>query len=367
LDIAAGEEFACAVTQGSAAEGSPVYCWGRNDFGQLGKGTLGATTIPTRTLSLPPARQVAAGKAHTCAVTQAGTVLCWGANDVWQVSPDGGMTNTLPVNVVGLTHGAVSVTAGGSHSCAVLENGTLWCWGANNAGQLGNGERETRSVPTAVQRLAAEVTAAGAGALHTCALLQSGAVQCWGANVLGQVGNGATVISPTLPITVTGLESGVVELVVGAHHSCARSQDGKVRCWGVKAGQYPYDSPQLPGFSSPQEVPGAEGVANLSAGGIIFQSLYPPYPPPVPTLFTFVLAETCGVTNSGEVRCWQMGQTERPYVPQGLERHASQTAVGGLFACALRSGGAFCWGANSSGQLGNANPWSPFWVRAVGF
>src|SRR5262249_55067635 len=132
---------------------------------------------------------------------------------------------------------AVSIGVGGDggptprgHACALKRGGAVRCWGANDAGQLGNGTLAGSAVPVSVAGLSSGVTAVAAGGGHTCALLTSGKVKCWGDNFFGQLGNG-TRTSSALPVDVVGLE-GVTAIAAGAISTCAIAAGGRVSCWG---------------------------------------------------------------------------------------------------------------------------------------
>src|SRR5438876_2882229 len=183
------------------------------------------------------ATAIEAGSFHTCARLDDGTVRCWGLNDSGQLG-DGTTTNALtPVAVAGVA-GAAAVSGGGFHTCARFSDGTLECWGRNGSGQLGDPATTTFSSPTPVRVTgitgAASMTAGG---FHTCALLGDGSVRCWGQNDYGQLGNGTgdpvpdnpTTFNPT-PVTVSGITTAVA-ISAGGWHTCALLRDGTVQCW----------------------------------------------------------------------------------------------------------------------------------------
>src|SRR5207237_3526833 len=151
---------------------------------------------------------VSAGSTHSCALLADGTAKCWGLNGSGQLGNNTTTNASTPVVVSGLGAGTnvVAVSAGGNHTCALLGDGTAKCWGANAFGQLGNGTTTNSSTPVVVTGLAGAV-ALSAGENHTCALLAGGTAKCWGANAFGQVGNGTTTHSST-PAVVTGLADG---------------------------------------------------------------------------------------------------------------------------------------------------------------
>jgi alpha-tubulin suppressor-like RCC1 family protein len=230
--IAAGGMHSCAVT----IDGG-VWCWGRNYEGQLGNGTWPSLQLsPVAVVGLDgPAETVRAGDYHTCALLESGKVQCWGKNLAGQLG-DGDMPNNSyqPVTVVGLAAGVQDITLGGEHSCAQLESGAAMCWGDNNYGQLGHGAfGAAYDTPVAVVGLSVNVTTISAGGEHTCLQLESGISQCFGADALGQLGNGGDRQNQNAPVDVVGLHEGVREISAGDQHTCALIGPGEVQCWGA--------------------------------------------------------------------------------------------------------------------------------------
>ena len=221
-----------------------VQCWGENDFGQLGNGTSdpvpgSPTTVnptPVAVSGITSAVAVSAGGWHTCALLRDGTIQCWGQNTYGQLGDGSPITrpapgrSSTPVTVTGITT-AIAIEAGIFHTCALLADGTLRCWGRNDEGRLGNGTTADSSTPTIVSGIAP--AAAAPGAEHACALLQDGTVRCWGDNNWGQLGNGSPAgATATTPATaVTGITTATAASS-GAEHTCALLQDGSVQCWG---------------------------------------------------------------------------------------------------------------------------------------
>lgn len=127
--------------------------------------------------------------------------------------------------------GVTKITGGQSYNCVLLSTGGVQCWGNNGPGQLGNGTTISSTVPVAVTGLSSGVTAISGSYVHACALLNTGGVQCWGGNETGQLGNNTTTDSST-PVTVTGLSSGVIAIAANNNHTCALLSTGGVQCWG---------------------------------------------------------------------------------------------------------------------------------------
>ena len=236
--VAAGGYHTCAVMD--TVHGSGVKCWGDNAYGQLGDNTLGDAahirTLPVDVLGLAGGvAAVAGGGSHTCARMTNGAVKCWGDNAAGQLGDGTTAGRLTPVGVSGLDGllaGATTVAAGGYHTCAVTTGGGLKCWGRNGEGQVGDGTKDNRKTPVDVN---SGVAAVATGERHTCAVMDAvhgGAVECWGLNFDGQLGDGTTASSA---IPVSALTSGAAGVAAGGYHTCARMTDGSVKCWGSNA------------------------------------------------------------------------------------------------------------------------------------
>lgn len=258
-DLALGSRHTCALSGGA------VHCWGEGKRGQLGTGlttSLSAPSIPAIGGGVPLAgvTAIAAGWDRTCALVADG-VRCWG-DDAPDAQEPAGFRGPASAVAVGLGFvcaafadpravrcaGAdesgqsagkqpilpgvtvVSLTAGAKHACAVLEDGSVQCWGNNEAGQLGDGTTTNSRMPALAVGLppSAEVRA---GIGHTCARLRNNTVACWGSNASNQLANGTTKSSAKAQ-PIPGLH-GVVELAVGGDSACVRMAEGEVRCWGA--------------------------------------------------------------------------------------------------------------------------------------
>jgi len=193
--IAAGARHTCALTGGGR-----VTCWGEGWHGQLGNGTGTPSLTPVDVVGLSGVTAIAAGDSHTCALTRLGGVTCWGSNDLGELS-NSTTDSVAPVDVLGLSAGVSAIASGSVHTCALNGGGAVKCWGDNSDGQLGNGSVIASNVPVDVSGLASGITAIAAGDSHTCALKDNGKVSCWGANFAGQLGNGSTT-GATTPVDV---------------------------------------------------------------------------------------------------------------------------------------------------------------------
>jgi alpha-tubulin suppressor-like RCC1 family protein len=343
--IALGADHTCALLSGGG-----MMCWGDNTYGQIGDGTTTNRSTPVEVIGLASGvTAISAGADHTCALLTGGGVKCWGANWFGQIG-DGTYDNQrlTPVNVSGLASGAIAVSAGGTHTCALLAGGGVKCWGQNMYGQLGDGTYEYHLTPVDVSGLTSGVLAVIAGGTHTCALLTSSGVQCWGYNKYGELGNGSTANSNT-PVDVSGLASGVSAVSTSgavytySAHTCGLLTGGGMRCWGTNWYGALGDGTTT-NRSIPVEVIGLEeGVAAISAGS----------------------SHTCALLSGGGMKCWGENWTgalgdgttanrSTPVDVIGLASSVTAISAGGSHTCALLSDGEMnCWGENLAGELGN--------------
>jgi alpha-tubulin suppressor-like RCC1 family protein len=232
--IAAGTGFACAIVKSGDVE-----CWGDDTYGQLGNETMGQTfTSPVAVQGLPMATAIALGSDFACALVQGGFVECWGdnANEIFGSSEAGApASSSTPVTVEGFQVGDTisTIAAGLSHVCALMESGAVYCWGDNSFEQLGQSNSSLSVSATPIAVVPAGVTAIAAGGNATCVIMQGGEVECWGSNLDGQLGNASVGQFSAAPVT-PGV-SGAKSLVVGGEHACALLTDGTVECWGSNA------------------------------------------------------------------------------------------------------------------------------------
>jgi alpha-tubulin suppressor-like RCC1 family protein len=233
----AGENHTCAMLSDST-----VSCWGRNDSHQLATGDVAQRETPASVLtgsSTPTALTnvtvLAATQNHTCAIQSTGAIYCWGYDAWGQLGNGVSDSNGPAVAVRAGSILAVSVGVGYYHSCAVLTAGSPYsvqCWGSGSSGQLGDGNTTYDSLTPVNAKTSAKAAAIALGYSHSCAVLVDGTVQCWGDNTDGQLGSGSTSDQPSpVPGTVKGL-SQVVGLSCGDIHTCAVVSGGQVYCWG---------------------------------------------------------------------------------------------------------------------------------------
>ncbi len=237
--IAAGAEHTCALTTAGQ-----TWCWGDNAEGQLGIGNasnLERSPVLVAALGTDVAR-IATGEsaAHTCAVNNVGRLSCWGANSDGQLGDDTRTNHSVPVQVASTAGGApfgevTDACTGAFHTCARRADASVWCWGNNELGQLGNGAkaqtRSQRPVRVALEDGVAQGTLS-CGANHTCATLDSGELQCWGDNSQGQLGNGSVGNSSSVPEPVLGLDAVPVRVSADANRTCAMFDTNTISCWG---------------------------------------------------------------------------------------------------------------------------------------
>jgi titin len=330
--IGTGSRHGCAVNVDLTAR-----CWGANNFGQLGDGSTTESLVPVAVSGLSNVVSISAGGDHSCAVMGDGTARCWGQ--------DGWTTGTpVPIVVSGLSN-AMSVSTGQYHSCFVLGDGTAQCRGFNSSGQLGDGSSGSGVpvlVPVVVSGLS-NVVSITAGGNHSCAVLRDQTVRCWGLNSSGQLGNGSTT-SSSVPVVVSGL-SNVVSISAGSAHSCAVLADGTARCWGFNSsGQLGNGVSGLATSSSvPVVVSGLSNVVSISAGD--------GYSCAVVGDGT---ARCWGRNVSGALGDGSTTSSSVPVVVSGLSNVVSVSAGSREHSCAvLLDGTARCWGYNQFGQLGN--------------
>ncbi len=370
--LLAGEGHTCVLLSGGA-----LRCWGRNNWGQLGYGTtsnLGDDELPANAGTIPLMEigdRLAVGGHHTCVLLDSGMVRCWGRNDSGQLGY--GHTRSLGDNEAASSSGyvnlggrAIRLVAGDAHTCALLETGKVRCWGRNDSGQLGYGHTHTlgddeQPWHAGDVNVGGSVRELAAGARHTCALLTTGAVRCWGRNDSGQLGLGHTrsIGDDEVPASTSEVDVGapVVQLSISStsQHTCVRLSTGSVRCWGSNvSGQLGY------GHNRPigdDESPAKAG--SVSMGGTVLQ-------------VATGSMHTCALLSTGGIKCWgrnESGQLGYGYTaPLSAPPEATvdlggatafQVAVGAWHTCALlASGEPRCWGRNTYGQLGLGNTYN---------
>ncbi len=339
--IVAGTYHSCGVTTAGAA-----MCWGRNDLGQVGDGTTNERHTPVVVAGLSAGvRSISPGSFHTCAVLDNGSVKCWGHNAYGALGDGTERTRLRPVQVLGLFSGVATVRASYYSTCALTKAGKALCWGNNEHGQLGDGTTHSRLTPAPVAGLTSGVAAISLADRHACALLTSGLAKCWGDNYYGQLGDGTARNSRTTPVAVTSVGGSVAAITAGGwFYTCARTSAGAVKCWGNNEfGQLGFGTWDDDAHPVPTPVPGlARGVNAISVG----------------------TAHGCARLTGGAMKCWghgnsgELGNGTTPdystAVPvSGMDSGASSISAGDYVSCALQAGVGKCWGTNDYGEVGD--------------
>jgi alpha-tubulin suppressor-like RCC1 family protein len=360
-----GTEAGIPTGANSGGDSGSVGASGGSGAGSGGSGGSSAASRPCSNPTLLMARAITAGDTYSCALTTTNSVRCWGSNSSGELGDGTTTGRPLSVQATGIAN-AVGVAASlaapactyvsldldvfgsamctGNHSCAVLEDGSTWCWGYDVPGGADQCSLRDAQSPCALAPLSiagiANATAIAASGEHTCVILSDGSVACWGRGLEGELGNGTTYGSTT-PVAVSGLTQ-VVALAAGGRSTCALRSDGKVLCWGLAVPNSPsVDINDIPYASSPVEVPNLADVASIAQGW----------------------GHTCVVLGNGTVQCWgsnyygELGNgsttfSSTPVVVSGTG-NAVKVATGNGHTCALLSDGSVaCWGRNYFHQLG---------------
>ncbi len=394
IEMSTGWTHLCAILQGGH-----VKCWGDNLFGALGledgesrgdgPGEMGDALAFVDLGSGRTATQVAAGEWHTCAVLDDATVKCWGRNHNGQLGQGdtdsrglapGAMGDNLLAVDLGTGRSATQVTSGENHSCALLDNGTVKCWGRNSEGQLGLADTADRGnqpgemgddLPTVDLGTGRTATQVVAGERHTCAILDDGAVKCWGENEYGQLGLGNTAdrgdqpgeMGDDLPTVDLGTGRTATNLAVDWRRTCALLDDATVKCWGHNdVGQLGLGDTQSRG-DGPGEMGDDLPTVDLGTGRTA-------------TALAAGAQHSCALLDDDTVKCWGrnasgetgLGATQNrgdgpgemgdalPIVDLGTGRTATDIATGSNATCALLDDSTVkCWGHNAFGQLGQGD------------
>ena len=336
--LAAGFSNTCAV-----AAAGVVECWGANAAGQLGNDTTTISPLPLAISGGLSFAKLAAGYSHVCGLTAAGTAYCWGADASGELG-NGTISDSsaAPVAVSGgLTF--ASLSAGYSHTCGVTAAGAAYCWGADESGELGNGTvGQNSAVPVPVSG-GLTFASISAGGVYSCGVTTAGAGYCWGGSAYGVLGDGSGNDSP-VPVAVAGGLK-LASISAGVYHTCAVTTDGAAYCWGNGAnGQLGIGITSL-SSNTPLAVTGGHTFASITTGEL----------------------NSCALTAGGTAYCWGAGsfgdlgagstaQANAPQLVSGGYTFAALSAGLSFHVCGMTTdGGAYCWGYNNSGELGNAN------------
>jgi alpha-tubulin suppressor-like RCC1 family protein len=387
------------TTAGSAhscymLDNGSVKCWGKNNLGQLGLGNTSnrgdnasemGDNLPVVDLGTGrTAKAIAAGSDHTCAILDNASIKCWGYNASGQLGigdtnnrgdASGEMGNSLPAVDLGSGRTATTIAAGNQHTCAILDNASIKCWGANASGQLGIGDTNNRgdqssemgdtlpAVDLGSGRTAKVIVAGGS---HTCAILDDSSIKCWGENDQGQLGLGNTTDS--LNASVVDMGSGITAkaIAAGESHTCAILNNSTIKCWGRanegQMGLLKWDD-NIGDAANEMGVTVQDDLTNIGTGR---------------TAVAIAAGKNhnCAILDNSSIKCWgantsgqlgigdtvNRGQTQDgtdqmgdnlPVVDLGSGRTARGIIAGDNQTCAILDNASIkCWGENTSGQLG---------------
>gem|GEM_PF-2254638 len=363
--VAGGLAFSLALR----SDGT-VWAWGHNDYGQLGDGTRANRNIPVQVPGLTDVTAVAAGADHSLALRSDGTVWAWGRNTSGQLGDGTTTGRSTPVQVKGpggsgYLDGIIAVASRGYHSLALRSDSTVWAWGSNGCGQLGDGTTQNRTVPVQVygpggQGYLTDIVAIAAGLDHSLALRSDGTVWAWGCNSGGRLGDGSTE-NRTVPVQVygpggQGYLTDIVALAAGSSHSLALRSDGTVWAWGYNGNGQLGDGTTI-NRSTPVQVKGPGGAGYLTGVVAVAAGWY----------------HSLAVSSDGTAWAWGentygtlgdgTGANRATPVqvagPDGAGYLAGVAALaGGRFhTLALgNDGGVWSWGFNGFGQRGDGAP-----------
>jgi alpha-tubulin suppressor-like RCC1 family protein len=328
--VITGDAFGCA-TRGDGS----LWCWGDNSRGQVGDGSANVTvSTPIQVGALTTWAQLAAGANHACATRQDGTLWCWGGNAGGQLG-DGTTTDRHQPTQVGADTTWATVAAGTAHTCALKTDGTLWCWGDNSAGQLGDNTTTSRGAPAPVGT-STHWIGLSAGELHTCGIQIDDSLWCWGGNSSGQLGDG-TGLDHLAPTLVSGTWTMVA---AGQSTTCGVQTDGTLWCWGWNG--YGQVGDNTTGDRNAPVQVGAATTWRQIATGVV---------------------DACAVRADGTLWCWggnlngQLGDgtTSNQNLPAMVGAATSwEMLSAGFTGCANQTAGPiWCWGRNAHGQVGD--------------
>ncbi len=357
----------------AALENGALKCWGENDYGIVGDGSRENRTSPVAVTGLDGISRsidkVVNNAYRTCATLDTGSAMCWGDSLYGKLGLGNwdSQTSPRPVSTINGTEGqALAVDMGQDGGCAIDATGAVSCWGTNNNGVLGSGQNQTAleysEIPVAtsgIDGINATAVQLSRGYSSACAVLDTGAVQCWGFNDYGMLGQDPAISSNATPNTVSGLDGTVnaKAVSIGYSHACALMEGGAVKCWGENYdGQLGIDSSITVESYQPVDVSGIDGLAARATQVEVGEY------------------NSCALLSTGAVKCWgsnsdgRLGigddttyQVDTPTVVAGIDGSSSANRAKHLslewnHGCAVMVNGSVrCWGAGGSGQLGDGN------------
>ena len=357
VDVSMGVRHTCGI---SISE--ELYCWGTNNYGELGTGSgSGNSPTPKKVDSLPGglgAANVSVGSHHTCALLTDGNVSCWGnsADGALGVNLSSYSVNQYspltPVDL-GSSRKAIQIESGAGHTCALLDDGNVSCWGNNNNGVLGNSgtNQQNYNTPQQVSSFGNNKKAVkiSSGYYHVCAILDDGSVSCWGHAGYGQLGNGQTGGYQTSPVQTNPLGSGrtAINISTGDYFTCVLLDTGSPICWGEgtngRLGRGSNSHVNQPASSSTVSLPNSSSAIGINSG----------------------LGTSCATLTNGSISCWgynpygQVGRqnsangnptTPQPVMDVGHNRTVLDYDSNGRYSCVVLDDYSLkCWTAWTSG------------------
>ena len=231
IEIAAGDTHTCAITDIAS-----VMCWGYNNHGQLGDGTTNSSSSPVNVNlgTNVDAVAISTGESHTCVITSNQKIMCWGYNNHGQLGDGTFISTNSPV--VSTTGVPLAISTGLHHTCVLFTNDSLGCWGWNDRGQLGDGTQTSRPTSISINLISNSSSSYISGIItgdkHTCAMISNGTMMCWGDNLHGQLGINSNTMATTPQQTLINSVDNVIAITAGGSHTCAAIDNGALRCWG---------------------------------------------------------------------------------------------------------------------------------------
>lgn len=340
VSVEMGGEHGCALLSNAR-----VHCWGRGHFGQLGYGNESNRNTPGEAIpGLADVAQISAGFYHTCALTSGGSVHCWGSGGSGRLGHGDTSDRNLTGSAIPGLSDVTQISAGGEHTCALVTNGDVHCWGKGESNRLGYGNTVDRTRPGGPIPNLTNVVQVSAGNFHTCAVVANGSAHCWGHGHAGALGYGdeSNRLTPGDPIP--GL-SNVTQIVASLGSvSCVVFSNASATCWGNgQDGRHGQGGDQ--NILSPGDVFPDLNVSHISSEG----------------------NHVCALTTNGSVHCWGTGsdgqlgygnnnKRSTPGEPIPGLGNVTVLSVGNGFSCVvIYNGSVRCWGTGASGRLGYGN------------
>ncbi len=327
------------MNQGFLATDGTFWTWGFNAYGQLGSGSYADSSLPLKVASSDNIVDATIGSKHSCFITSTGKAKCFGDNSEGQLGDGTNTSSPIPVVVNGIDN-AISIASGGyaNHTCVLLADSSVKCWGDNSSGQLGDGTTNSSTTPVTVSGLSG-VDSIFVGTQFSCALLKDSSVKCWGDNSKGQLGDGTTNQSK-VPVTVNGLDGSVevVMLASGARHACALLASGSIKCWGYNYYGYLGDGSR-DNSSTPVD------VAGVTTAKKIYSKTY----------------HSCALLSDGSAKCWGLNNYQKLGVGStDLYKSEPTTIFNGVTgitdislsyynSCMVKKNKLYCWGSRTNG------------------